>query len=57
MFKHAFHGGPAVEIFTIAGKDPFKNFKIDGNPKALKKVFDKQMKGSIYQIENDSSKI
>ena len=57
MFKHAYHGGAAVEIFTTAGKDPLYNFKIDGGAKNVKKVFDKEMKGSIYSIEGPTSKI
>ena len=33
MFKAAYHGGPAVEVFTTAGKDPLKNFKVEGGSK------------------------
>ena len=33
MYKNAYHGGPAVEIFATAGKDPLKNFKIEGAAK------------------------
>ena len=51
MFKHAFHGGPAVEVFTTSGKDPLQHFKVDGGVKNVKKVFDKEMKGSIYNID------
>ena len=57
MFKQAYHGGPAVEVFTTAGKDPLKNFKIEGGIKHVQKVFDKQMKGSIYNIEGPQTKI
>ena len=57
MFKHSYHGGPAVEVFTTAGKDPFKNFKIEGGAKNVKKVFDKEMKGSIYNIDGAQTKI
>jgi hypothetical protein len=56
MFKHAFHGGPAVEVFTAQGKDPLKNFKVEG-PKNVKKVFDKEMKGTIFTVEGTLSKI
>ena len=57
MFKLAFHGGPAVEVFTTAGKDPLKNFKIEGGAKNVQKIFDKGMKGSIYTLEGPSTKI
>ena len=50
MFKNAYHGGAAVEIFTTAGKEPLKNFKIEGGAKNVTKVFEKQMKCSIYNI-------
>lgn len=51
MFKNAYHGGAAVEIFTTAGKEPLKNFKIEGGSKNVQKVFEKLMKCSIYNIE------
>ncbi len=51
MFKHAFHGGPAVEILTTNGKNPLQNFKVEGGAKNVKKVFEKELKGSIYHIE------
>ena len=50
MFKNAYHNGPAVEIFTTAGKDPLKSFKVDGQ-RGVKKSFDKTMKGSIYHLD------
>jgi len=57
MFKNANHGGPAVEVFTAAGKDPLKNFKVDGSAKNVQKIFDKQMKGSIYNLDGATTKI
>jgi len=56
MFKHAYHGGNAVEVFTTAGKDPLKNFKVEGG-KNVQKVFDKEMKGSIYTLDGPQTKI
>ena len=41
MFKHSYHGGQYVEVFTTAGKDPLKNFKVEGTAKNVSKVFDK----------------
>ena len=57
MFKNAYHGGAAVEIFTTAGKEPLKNFKIEGGAKNVTKVFEKQMKCSIYNIVGAQTKI
>lgn len=49
MFKHAFHGGPAVEIFTITGKNPLEKWKTTGS---ITKSFDNTMKGFIYTLDN-----
>jgi len=57
MFKSAYHGGPAVEVFTTAGKDPLKNFKVEGGSKNVQKVFDKEVKSSIYTLEGPQTKI
>lgn len=51
MFKHAFHGGPAVEIFSTSGKNPLEKWKVSGS---LQKVFDSTIKGYIYNIEGQS---
>ncbi len=48
MFKHAYHGGPAVEVFTTSGKNPLEKWKVNGQPT---KVFDSQMKGYIYNLD------
>jgi hypothetical protein len=48
MFKHAFHGGPAVEIFSTSGKNPLENWKTSG---AITKAFDSQIKGYIYTLD------
>ena len=48
MFKHAYHGGPAVEWLTHVGKNPLEKWKVEGGAKAVTKVYDKQMKGSIF---------
>lgn len=57
MFKSAYHGGSAVEVFSSQGKDPLSNFKIEGGLKNVKKTYDKAMKGSVYSIEGASTKI
>ncbi len=48
MFKHAFHGGPAVEVFTTSGKNPLQNWKTTGN---ITKAFDSEVKGLVYTLE------
>lgn len=51
MFKHAFHGGPAVEVFTVSGKNPLLNWKTTGT---IAKTFDSQMKSFIYTLDGQS---
>ncbi len=51
MFKHAYHGGPAVEVFTTSGKNPLEKWKVNGQPI---KVFDSQMKGYIYNLDGQA---
>jgi len=48
MFKHAYHGGPAVEILSILGKNPLEKWKAEG--KAVTKVYEKELKGSIFVL-------
>ena len=57
MFRHAYHNGPAVEVFTTTGKDPLKIFKVEGGAKNVKKVFDKTMKGSVYTVDGITTKL
>ena len=49
MFKLAYHGGPAVEVFTTSGKNPLEKWKVSGGN--IQKIFDSQMKGYIMTIE------
>ena len=51
MFKHAYHGGPAVEVLTTSGKNPLEKWKVTGTPQ---KVFDSQMKGYIYSLDGQT---
>lgn len=51
MFKHAYHGGPAVEVLTTSGKNPLEKWKVTGTPQ---KVFDSLMKGYIYNIDGQA---
>lgn len=52
MFKHAFHGGSAVEVFSTCGKNPIEKWKISsGTPH---KVFESSIKGYIYNLEGQT---
>ncbi len=51
MFKLAYHGGPAVEIFSTSGKNPLEKWKTTGS---IQKVFDSEMKGYIYTLDGQS---
>lgn len=49
MFKHAFHGGPAVEVFSTSGNNPLEKWKVSGG--TLQKTYDKLVKGYIYGLD------
>ena len=51
MFKHAYHGGPHVDVLTTSGKDPLKDWKSDGK---IIKAYDKDMKQSIFTLTETS---
>lgn len=51
MFKHAFHGGPAVEIFSTSGKNPLEKWKVQGS---IPKVFESTIKGYIFTLDGQS---
>jgi len=48
MFKHAFHGGPAVEILSTSGKNPLEKWKTSGT---IAKSFDSALKSYIYNLD------
>jgi hypothetical protein len=48
MFKLAYHGGPAVEVFSPQGKAPLEKWKVTGQ---IHKVFDKEMKGTTWSLD------
>ena len=48
MFKHAFHGGPAVEVLAVSGKNPLEKWKTTGT---ISKTFDSAMKGYIFSLD------
>ncbi len=48
MFKHAFHGGPAVEILSPSGKNPLEKWKTQS---LIPKTFDSSLKGYIFTLE------
>ncbi|KFQ44258.1 Uncharacterized protein C3orf67, partial [Nestor notabilis] len=47
-------GGPFVEIFSAQGKNPGAKWKISGNPSAIWKEYDKEVKGFVFVLEGNS---
>ncbi|KFQ25586.1 Uncharacterized protein C3orf67, partial [Merops nubicus] len=47
-------GGPFVEIFSAQGKNPGAKWKILGNPSAIWKEYDKEVKGFVFVLEGSS---
>ncbi|EOA96113.1 Uncharacterized protein C3orf67-like protein, partial [Anas platyrhynchos] len=47
-------GGPFVEIFSAQGKNPGAKWKIFGNPSAIWKEYDKEIKGFVFVLEGSS---
>ncbi|KAM6344855.1 LOW QUALITY PROTEIN: protein CFAP20DC [Alca torda] len=54
MFKNHYQGGPFVEIFSAQGKNPAAKWKIFGNPSAIWKEYDKEVKGFVFVLEGSS---
>ncbi|XP_071612238.1 protein CFAP20DC isoform X1 [Heliangelus exortis] len=54
MFKNQYQGGPFVEIFSAQGKNPGAKWKILGNPSAIRKEYDKEVKGFVFVLEGSS---
>ncbi|KAM6386903.1 protein CFAP20DC isoform 2-T2 [Pluvialis apricaria] len=54
MFKNQYQGGPFVEIFSAQGKNPAAKWKIFGNPSAIWKEYDKEVKGFVFVLEGSS---
>ncbi|KFV18116.1 Uncharacterized protein C3orf67, partial [Tauraco erythrolophus] len=47
-------GGPFVEVFSAQGKNPGAKWKIFGNPSAIWKKYDKEVKGFVFVLEGNS---
>ncbi|KAF1488699.1 hypothetical protein FQV08_0006147, partial [Pygoscelis antarcticus] len=47
-------GGPFVEIFSAQGKNPGAKWKIFGNPSAIWKEYDKEVKGFVFVLKGSS---
>ncbi|KFV71460.1 Uncharacterized protein C3orf67, partial [Dryobates pubescens] len=47
-------GGPFVEIFSAQGKNPVAKWKIYGNPSAIRKEYDKEIKSFVFVLEGSS---
>ncbi|XP_061864537.1 protein CFAP20DC [Colius striatus] len=54
MFKNQYQGGPFVEIFSAQGKNPEAKWKIFGNPSAIWKEYDKEVKGFVFILKGSS---
>ncbi|XP_009995338.1 PREDICTED: uncharacterized protein C3orf67 homolog [Chaetura pelagica] len=54
MFKNQYQGGAFVEIFSAQGKNPGAKWKILGNPAAIRKEYDKEVKGFAFVLEGSS---
>nr|XP_009934965.1 PREDICTED: uncharacterized protein C3orf67 homolog [Opisthocomus hoazin] len=54
MFKNQYQGGPFVEVFSAQGKNPEAKWKIFGNPSAIRKEYDKEVKGFVFVLEGSS---
>ncbi|KFQ14035.1 Uncharacterized protein C3orf67, partial [Leptosomus discolor] len=47
-------GGPFVEIFSAQGENPGAKWKIFGNPSAIWKEYDKEVKGFVFILKGSS---
>ncbi|XP_062356775.1 protein CFAP20DC isoform X2 [Cinclus cinclus] len=54
MFRNHYQGGRFVEIFSAQGKNPGAKWKIFGNPSAISKEYDKDLKGFVFVLEGNS---
>ncbi|KAL9838485.1 protein CFAP20DC [Geothlypis trichas] len=54
MFRNHYQGGAFVEIFSAQGKNPGAKWKIFGNPSAISKEYDKDLKGFVFVLEGNS---
>ncbi|XP_062324654.1 uncharacterized protein C3orf67 homolog isoform X1 [Osmerus eperlanus] len=57
MFKNDYQGGAVVEIFSAHGKDPVAKWKLCGGQSAIRKDFDKEVKGFVYILDGSSQTI
>ncbi|XP_067359790.1 uncharacterized protein C3orf67 homolog isoform X3 [Channa argus] len=57
MFRNNYQGGAVVEIFSGQGKDPVAKWKLCGGPSAIRKEFNKEVKGFVYCLEGSSQTV
>ncbi|XP_077459820.1 protein CFAP20DC isoform X2 [Stigmatopora argus] len=57
MFKHNYQGGAGVEVFSGQGKDPVAKWKLYGGQSAIRKEYDKEVKGFVYCLEGSSKSV
>ncbi|CAN8186318.1 unnamed protein product [Coccothraustes coccothraustes] len=54
MFRNHYQGGRFVEVFSAQGKNPGAKWKIFGDPSAISKEYDKELKGFVFVLEGNS---
>ncbi|XP_054640897.1 uncharacterized protein C3orf67 homolog [Dunckerocampus dactyliophorus] len=57
MFKHNYQGGAVVEVFSGQGKDPVAKWKLCGGQSAIRKEYDKELKGFVYRLDGSSKTV
>ncbi|XP_026163039.1 protein CFAP20DC isoform X2 [Mastacembelus armatus] len=57
MFRNNYQGGAVVEIFSGQGKDPVAKWKLSGGPSAIRKEYNKEVKGFVYSLEGSSQTV
>ncbi|KAM3877720.1 protein CFAP20DC [Diretmus argenteus] len=57
MFKNYYQGGDVVEIFSAQGKDPVAKWKLHGGSSAIRREYNKEVKGFVYCLEGSSQTV
>ncbi|XP_034442229.1 uncharacterized protein C3orf67 homolog isoform X1 [Hippoglossus hippoglossus] len=57
MFRSNYQGGAVVEVFSGQGKDPVAKWKLSGGSSAIRKEYNKEVKGFVYCLEGSSQTV
>ncbi|XP_062258775.1 uncharacterized protein C3orf67 homolog [Platichthys flesus] len=57
MFRSNYQGGAVVEVFSGQGKDPVAKWKLSGGSSAVRKEYNKEVKGFVYCLEGSSQTV